>query len=388
MQANENERIVFLEKIIQAIDKRLKHLVIKHLEAYRDPSLARKIVEQITLASQKPVRLMEVCGTHTMSIFKNGIPSLLPNNISLLSGPGCPVCVTSQGEIDAFIALSKLDDVIITTFGDLIKVPGTTSSLEKKRASGRDVRIVYSTFDAVEIAQKNPLKSVVFLGVGFETTAPTIAASILTAAKMNLDNYYVCCAHKRLPPALAFLMQVKDTKIDGFILPGHVSVIIGINAYLSFFERYQTPCVIAGFEPIDILQAINMLVVQIENNRPQLANGYQRAVTFDGNKKAQNVMKDVFETVDAKWRGIGTIPHSGLKIRDEFTSYDASKMFEMEVTESPDPKGCACGEILTGLKAPTDCQLYKNACTPETPIGPCMVSSEGTCAAFYRYHTV
>jgi hydrogenase expression/formation protein HypD len=360
-------------------------VAIKHLDAYRDPSLARKIVEQITSVSQKPIRLMEVCGTHTMSIFKNGIRSLLPDNISLLSGPGCPVCVTSQGEIDSFVALSKYDDVIITTFGDLIKVPGAKASLEKNRASGSDVRIVYSTFDALEIAQKSPSKKIVFLGVGFETTAPTIAASILAAAELKLENYYVCCAHKLLPPALAFLMEVKETKIDGFILPGHVSVIIGINAYLAFFERYQTPCVIAGFEPIDILQAVNMLVVQIESNHPQLANGYQRAVTFAGNTKAQKAMKDVFETVDARWRGIGTIPHSGLKIRDEFSRYDASKMFAMEITESPEPKGCACGEILTGLKIPTDCQLYKKACTPETPIGPCMVSSEGTCAAFYRY---
>jgi hydrogenase expression/formation protein HypD len=361
-------------------------VAIKHLEEYRDPAIARKIVEQITSSSQTPVRLMEVCGTHTMSIFKHGIRGLLPNNISLLSGPGCPVCVTSQRDIDSFIALSKLDDVIIATFGDLIKVPGTESSLESMRATGSDIRVVYSTFDALTIAQKNPLKKVIFLGVGFETTAPTIAASILTATEMKLDNYYVFCAHKLLPPALAFLMEVKGTKIDGFILPGHVSVIIGINAYLSFFEHYQTPCVIAGFEPMDILQAIHMLVVQIESNRPQLSNGYQRAVTFDGNKKAQKIMKDVFKTVDAKWRGVGTIPHSGLKISDEFTPYDASKVFEIDVIDSAEPIGCVCGKILTGLKIPTDCQLYKKACTPETPIGPCMVSSEGTCAAFYRYH--
>ena len=373
---------------ILKISKGRKTVAIKHLEEYRDPSIARKIVEQITSVSQKPIRLMEVCGTHTMSIFKNGIRSLLPENISLLSGPGCPVCVTSQNEIDSFIALSKLDDVIISTFGDLIKVPGTASSLEKMRASGRDIRVVYSTFDALEIAQKNPLKAVVFLGVGFETTAPTIAASILAAAEMKLDNYYVLCAHKLLPPALAFLMEVKETKIDGFILPGHVSVIIGMNAYLPFFERYHVPCVIAGFEPIDILQAIHLLVGQIESRHPQLSNGYQRAVTFDGNQKAQKVMKDVFETVDAKWRGIGTIPHSGLKIRGEFAPFDAAKMFDIEVLESAEPKGCACGDILTGLKIPTDCRLYKKACTPETPIGPCMVSSEGTCAAFYRYYAL
>ena len=361
-------------------------MAIKHLEEYRDPDIARKLVERVKTASRKKIRLMEVCGTHTLSIFKNGIRGLLPNTISLLSGPGCPVCVTSQNEIDSFIALSRFDDVIITTFGDLIKVPGVDSSLEKERADGRDIRVVYSTFDALEIAQNNPLKNVVFLGVGFETTAPTIAASILTALEMKLDNYFVCCAHKLLPPALAFLMETQATKIDGFILPGHVSVIIGINAYLPFFEHYQIPCVIAGFEPVDILQAVSMLVDQIESNNPKIENGYERAVTFDGNPKAQKIMKDVFETVDADWRGVGTIPESGLKIRKQFESYDASSVFRIEVTESTEPEGCACGEIITGLKIPTDCPLYKTRCTPINPVGPCMVSSEGTCAAFYRYH--
>ena len=361
-------------------------MTIKHMHEYRDPEITRKIVDRIKIVSQKQIRLMEVCGTHTMSIFRNGIRNLLPDTISLLSGPGCPVCVTSQNEIDSFIALSRFDDVIITTFGDLIKVPGTDSSIEKERADGRYIRVVYSTFDALEIAQNNPLKKVVFLGVGFETTAPTIAASIRTAIEMKLDNYFVFCAHKLLPPALAFLMEAKTTKINGFILPGHVSVIIGINAYLPFFEQYQVPCVIAGFEPVDILQAIFMLAEQIEDNNPKMANGYQRAVTFDGNPKAQKVMNDVFETVDAKWRGIGTIPNSGLKIKEEYENWDASKVFEIETTDSMDPIGCACGEILTGQKIPTDCLLYKKACSPESPIGPCMVSSEGTCAAYYRYH--
>jgi hydrogenase expression/formation protein HypD len=362
-------------------------VAIKHLEEYRDPAIARKIVDHIKTVSQKQIRLMEVCGTHTMSIFRNGIRDLLPDTISLFSGPGCPVCVTSQNEIDAFIALSRIDDVIITTFGDLMKVPGTDSSLEKERAFGRDIRIVYSTVDALEIAQKNPLKNIVFLGVGFETTAPTIAASILNAVETKLDNYFVFCAHKLLPPALAMLMEAETTTIDGFILPGHVSVIIGIKAYLPFFEQHQVPCVIAGFEPVDILQAVSMLVDQIEGNNPKIANGYQRAVTFDGNPKAQKVMNDVFETVDAKWRGIGTIPDSGLKIKKEYVARDASKVFEIETIDSKDPTGCACGEILIGQKSPTDCLLYKTACTPETPIGPCMVSSEGTCAAYYRYNS-
>ena len=362
-------------------------MTIKHLEEYRDPEISRKIVERIKAASQKQIRLMEVCGTHTMSIFRSGIRGLLPDTVSLLSGPGCPVCVTSQNEIDAFIALSRFDDVIITTFGDLIKVPGTDSSLQKERAEGRDIRVVYSTFDALEIARKNPDKKVAFLGVGFETTAPTIAASILTAIEMRLDNYFVFCAHKVLPPALDILMKVKETKIDGFILPGHVSVIIGIKAYLPFFEQYQVPCVVAGFEPVDILQAILMLVEQIEAGGPKLVNGYRRAVTFNGNQKAQKLMEDVFEIIDADWRGIGILQKSGLKIRDEFAAYDARKVFKIETKDSMDPKGCACGEILTGLKIPSECPLYKKTCTPMDPVGPCMVSSEGTCAAYYRFHS-
>ena len=285
-------------------------MAIKHLEEYRDPQIAKKIVERIKTISQRPIRLMEVCGTHTMSIFKSGIRTLLPDTITLLSGPGCPVCVTAQNEIDAFIVLSRIDDVIVTTFGDLIKVPGTDSSLQKEQANGRDIRIVYSTFDALGIAAKNPGKQVVFLGVGFETTAPTIAASILSANEMKLKNYAVFCAHKLVPPALEALMQTRDVKIDGFILPGHVSVIIGTDAYRPFFERYQAPCVIAGFEPADILQAIFLLAEQIETKTSKLTNSYQRAVTMEGNLKAQKIMADVFETVDVNWRGIGTIPAS------------------------------------------------------------------------------
>ena len=358
---------------------------IKHMEEYRDPEISRKIVDSIKKLSQKEIRLMEVCGTHTMSIFRSGIKTLLPDTISLLSGPGCPVCVTAQHEIDAFIELSKAEDVISVSFGDLMRVPGTGSSLQKERAKGKDIRIVYTAFDALEIARKNPDKKVVFLGIGFETTAPTIAASILSAKKMGLDNYSVFSAHKIVPPALAALMETRDVKIDGFILPGHVSVIIGTKAYLPFFEQYQVPCVIAGFEPADILQAIFILAKQIEAGTPGLKNGYQRAVVFDGNEKAQKIMHDVFETVDAAWRGIGTIPKSGLKIRKEFESFDTQKIFEVTVSDSKEPKGCACGEILTGLKTPPECPLYKKACTPMDPVGPCMVSTEGTCAAYYRY---
>ncbi|MBW2492283.1 MAG: hydrogenase formation protein HypD [Deltaproteobacteria bacterium] len=359
---------------------------IKHLHEYRDPELSRKIIQQIKKTSQKEIRLMEVCGTHTTSIFRNGIRSLLPETISLLSGPGCPVCVTAQNEIDAFIELAKLDDVIIATFGDLIRVPGADSSLQNEQAKGRDVRVVYSTFDAIDIAKKNPDKHVVFLGVGFETTAPTIAASILAAHNLNLDNYFVISAHKLLPPALFTLAENPETKTDGFILPGHVSVIIGVKAYIPFYEQYKFPCVIAGFEPIDILQAILMLTKQIEDDAPKLENGYKRAVTFEGNPKARSTMNAVFETADAAWRGLGIIPLSGLKIRKEYEAFDAQKVFDIELGEVKDPNGCACGDILLGVKIPPQCPLYKKTCAPDQPIGPCMVSSEGTCAAYHRYH--
>ncbi|MBW1643923.1 MAG: hydrogenase formation protein HypD [Deltaproteobacteria bacterium] len=359
---------------------------IKYLDEYRDVEISESIVQKIAAISKKNIRLMEVCGTHTMSIFRSGIRTLLPDTITLISGPGCPVCVTAQRDIDAFIELSRVDGVVLATFGDLMRVPGTKSSLQKESAAGSDVRIVYSPMDALEIAKKNPEKKVVFLGVGFETTAPTIAASILSAKEMGIDNFYVYSAHKLVPPALTVLMETKGVKIDGFILPGHVSVIIGINAYAQFFDQYKVPSVVTGFEPVDLLQAISMLVEQVETGKPCLGNGYQRAVTSEGNVKAQSVMRDVFEPMDANWRGIGVIPGSGLKIRKAFEPFDAQKMFNVETTDTKEPKGCACGEILTGLKIPPECSLYKKACTPTDPVGPCMVSSEGTCAAYYRYH--
>ena len=360
---------------------------IKHLEEYRDPELSRKILYNIKEIGNRQVHLMEVCGTHTVSIFRSGIRAMLPERISLLSGPGCPVCVTTQKEIDTFIEIAKIDNVILATFGDLMRVPGTTSSLQKESAEGRDIRIIYSTLDALRIAEKNPEKTVVFVGVGFETTAPTSAAAILSARQMGLDNFLVFSAHKLVPPALFALMENHDVQIDGFILPGHVSVIIGTMAYLTFFEKYQIPCVVSGFEPIDILQAIHTLVKQIENGKPSLTNGYRRVVTPDGNRNAQKIMQDVFETEDVAWRGIGTIPRSGLRIREEFANLDAERILELEVPEPEDPEGCACGEILTGIKIPPECSLYKKICSPIDPLGPCMVSSEGTCAAYYRYHS-
>ncbi len=362
-------------------------MTLKHIDEYRDSEISQQLIEKIKSSSKKDVRLMEVCGTHTVSIFRSGIRSMLPRTVSLLSGPGCPVCVTDQAEVDAFIELARVDDVIITTFGDLMRVPGTRSSLQKESAGGRDIRVVYSTFDALEIARKNPAKKVVFLGVGFETTAPTIAAAILSAAQEGVKNFSVISAHKLVPPALQALMASADARIDGFILPGHVSVIIGLNAYRPFFDQYQIPCVVAGFEPIDILQAISMLVQMLESGSPALDNAYPRAVTREGNTKAQQILDEIFEPAGAGWRGIGVIPQSGLKIREKYAAHDAQKLFDVEVPDAKTPRGCACGEILIGTKTPPECALYKKVCTPMNPVGPCMVSTEGTCAAYYKYHS-
>lgn len=361
-------------------------MTARHTDAYRDPKLTGQLSRDIHRVSRRPVRLMEVCGTHTVSIFRHGLRDLLPDTISLVSGPGCPVCVTAQGDIDAFVALAREKDVIVATFGDLMRVPGATSSLEKERAEGRDIQVVYSVMDALALAKKNPRKLVVFLGVGFETTIPTTAASILSARRMNLSNFCFYSAHKTVPPALTALMEMDKTNIDGFILPGHVSVIIGLDAYAPFFDRYRLPCAVGGFEPADILQAIRILIGQIESGSPALANAYPRAVTLDGNPKARKIMAQVFEPTDAHWRGIGAIPTSGLRLRSAFADLDATKRLNLKTFESKEPQGCACGEILTGVKTPPSCPLYKKTCTPMHPVGPCMVSTEGTCAAYYRYH--
>ncbi len=358
---------------------------LKYIEEYRDGSLARDLIKKIHGVSRKDLRLMEVCGTHTTSIFRHGIRSVLPKGITLLSGPGCPVCVTAQKDIDAFIAFAGKKEVIVTTFGDLMKVPGSTSTLAREKASGADVRIVYSVFDAVNIARENTDKQVVFCGVGFETTIPTIAAGILMAMTDKIQNFSIYSANKLTPPALAALMETDGVKIDGFILPGHVSVITGTNAYRKTFEKYHIPSVIAGFEPIDILSAVLRLIQQNEAGTPVLENAYQRAVSDEGNIKAQAVMNRIFAVCDAVWRGIGPIKSSGMELRREYQAFDAGLKFDMDMPEVPEPKGCACGEILMGLKTPEQCPLYKKKCTPMTPVGPCMVSSEGACAAFYRY---
>jgi hydrogenase expression/formation protein HypD len=321
-----------------------------------------------------------------MSIARFGLKNLLPKNIRLISGPGCPVCVTDNSYLDHAIALAKTQGIIIATFGDMMRVPASTSSLAKCRAGGADIRVVTSTIEALEIAEQNPDKEVVFLGVGFETTTPTIAASIKIAKDNNLKNYSVLCANKLVPPALGALLS-GELKLDGFLLPGHVSTIIGADAYLPIIENRNIACAVAGFEPADILKAIADMTAQISSQSFDINITYSRAVGKECNPKAVSMVNEVFEICDASWRGIGTIPASGLKIRKEFSDYDAFKKFTVSVEETIEHKGCRCGEILQGLCSPQDCPLFKKDCTPENPIGACMVSSEGTCAAYYTYCT-
>ncbi len=328
---------------------------------------------------------MEVCGGHTMSIHKFGIPSLLPKTIKLLSGPGCPVCVTSRYFIDDAVECSRTDGVILTTLGDLIRVPGTETSLYREKSAGCDIRIVYSVLEAIQIAKDNKDKKIVFPGIGFETTAPLSAAAILQAQEAELNNFFILSAHKVMPPVMKALIT-EGVKIDGYICPGHVSVITGINIYKPIVDNFGLGCVVSGFEPLDILQSIFMLVNQIETGQPALENQYSRAVKTEGNKKAQEIMYKVFEPVDDWWRGIGTIPMSGLSLRTEFKSFDARQIFKpVKRTESEKEKGCICGDILKGVKTPADCPLFNNICTPVDPVGACMVSGEGSCATWYRY---
>lgn len=358
---------------------------IKHLTEYRNRDVCQSLIGKIHTISQSKIRIMEVCGTHTMAISRNGIRQVLPPNISLLSGPGCPVCVTAQNEIDKFIQLARIENVIITTFGDLMRVPGSEGSLLQAKADGADVRVVYSPFDSLEIAQNNPSGKVVFLGVGFETTAPTVAATIKAAFDKKAHNFWVISAHKLVPPALETLLTNVDVKIDGFLCPGHVSVIIGAKAYEPIAKNYKIPCVIAGFEPTDILDSIAKLVELIETKKSVVDINYRRGVSHKGNPKALSMIQTIFQPVDAEWRGLGIIPGSGLEIRKEYEKFDANREFNIAEQKRPEPKGCICGQILTGIKIPPECNLFGKKCIPENPVGPCMVSSEGTCAAYFKY---
>ena len=358
---------------------------MKYIDEYRDKALVLQIAERIKKISTKKVRLMEVCGGHTMSIYKFGLPALLPDTIQLLSGPGCPVCVADKRYLDQAIAYSRLDDVIVTTFGDLIRVPGSTSTLEKEKANGADIRTVYSPLEALAIAQDNPSKKIVFLGIGFETTSPTSAAAVLEAYEKKISNFFLFTSHKIMPPAMAALID-EGVKIDGYVCPGHVSTITGSHIYEPIAQKYKLSCVIAGFEPVDLMQAIYMLVKQQEENNPRVEIQYARVVKPEGNVLAQKMLAEVFIPRDDWWRGLGSLPLSGLGVAPKYQAHDAEKMIPVEVEPTIETKGCICGSILKGLSEPKDCKLFGNICSPANPVGACMVSSEGACAAHYRYN--
>ena len=358
---------------------------MKYIDEYRDRNQVLKIAREIDKISTRPLRFMEVCGGHTMAIQRYGIPAILPQNITLLSGPGCPVCVSSRQFIDQAIAYARLENVIITTYGDLIRVPGSTSTLDKEKAKGADIRIVYSVLDALSIAAVNTDKKVIFLGIGFETTAPASAVAVLNAVRDKIDNFLIYSSHKVMPPAMAALVD-EGVKINGYIAPGHVSTITGSGIYRDIAEKYNLGCVISGFEPVDLMQSIYMLVRQMENNQPRVEIQYRRAVKPEGNKKAQEMLFEVFELRDDWWRGLGVLPASGLKPSSRYSQHDAEKNFLVDVEPTREDKGCICGDILKGTKTPRDCKMFARGCTPSEPIGSCMVSHEGACHAYYRYN--
>lgn len=354
--------------------------------AFKDPELARGLIETIHRLAPEHATLMEVCGTHTVAIARNGIRDLMPEGLRLASGPGCPVCVTCNRDIDTVIALARIPNVTITTFGDMTRVPGSTSSLLAEQAAGRSVEIVYSPLDALAFAKAHPEREVVFVGVGFETTTPLVAMAIKRAKAMELSNFTVFAAHKNMPGALELLVGDPTLELDALILPGHVSTIIGAEPYRFLAEKYGIPGVITGFEPVDVLQGIAMLVRQLHEGRAEIEIAYARGVMPEGNPVALAAIDEVFETCTATWRGLGDIPGSGYRIRDEFANFDAVHRFEPDVEPTRDPKGCRCGDVLRARIAPNECPLFRTVCTPENPVGPCMVSSEGSCAAYYRYY--
>jgi len=378
---------------------------MKYVDEFRDGSIALGLSKKIAILidGHDKLTIMEVCGSHTMSIYRYGLKNLLPPNLRLLSGPGCPVCVTSTSYIDTAIAMTQGADscptakkeVIITTFGDMMRVPGSSSSLEKERAKGAAVAVVYSTLDALSLAEKYPEKEVVFLAIGFETTAPTVAASIIEAERRGLKNYFVLTSHKVMPPVMKALLKDKELNLDGFLCPAHVSTIIGSRPYEFIAKDYHIPCVIAGFEPLDILLGIYILLEQIVKKEARVRIQYSRVAKQDGNPTALALLDKVFEPCDVEWRGLGLIPKSGLKLRKQYERFDALTVFRISDfgfrinSEIRNPQsainGCICGDILRGIKLPTDCTLFKKVCNPEHPVGACMVSSEGTCAAWYKY---
>lgn len=342
-------------------------------------------LSEIQTLAQSPFTIMEVCGTHTVAIAKNAIRELLPSNIRLISGPGCPVCVTDNSDIDRYLYLAAQPNVITATFGDMIRVPGTEKNLQSLRAEGADVRLVYSTQDALELARKNPDNEVVFLGIGFETTTPTVALSLETAKQEVITNYSVLSMHKVVPPVLRLLGEDDELVVDAFLDPGHVCAMIGIEPIEFMAKDYGLPGVVTGFEALDILEAIVMLLRQRAEGRAEIEIQYKRIVKAEGNPHAIRVVERVFEPVDASWRGLGLIRQSGLAIREQYGAWDAVRKFNLPAFHSPETPGCRCGDVLKGVINPTQCPMFGKYCTPMKPVGPCMVSTEGSCAAYYRY---
>ncbi len=360
---------------------------MRFVDEYRDPRTARALAARIAeLADGRSHQFMEVCGGHTHTIYKHGIESQLPANVSLVHGPGCPVCVIPMGRVDAAIRIAQQPGVILTSFGDLMRVPGGEHSFLDARAAGADIRMVYSPLDALRIARDNPDRRVVFMAIGFETTAPSTAMTLRSAEAQRVHNFSVFCNHVTILPAIKAILDSPDLRLDGFIGPGHVSAVIGCAPYAFIPQRYGQPIVTAGFEPLDILQAIYMLLVQLKERRCEVENQYARAVPWDGNPKALAVIRETMELrPHFEWRGLGFIAHSALRIRERYARFDAERIFEVPEQRIADPKACQCGEVLKGVLKPWECKVFGTACTPETPIGTCMVSSEGACAAYYSY---
>jgi hydrogenase expression/formation protein HypD len=358
---------------------------MKFLTEYRDADLAKKYLDEIHKITKHPWRIMEVCGGQTHSLVKNGILDILPQKITMIHGPGCPVCVTPLNLIDKAIYLAEEKNVILCSYGDMIRVPGSKKSLLQSKALGADLRVLYSPLEAVKIAQQNPDKEVVFFAVGFETTAPANSLSVLHAEKLGLTNYSILSSHVLVPPAIETLMKDPENKIDGFLAAGHVCTIMGTSEYFPLSRKYNIPIIITGFEPVDILQAIFMIVRQLETKTSKVENQYSRMVKEEGNTNAKKVIFDVFGVSDRSWRGIGNIPDSGYVVREKYKSYDAENKFQLELKEVAENKKCIAGSIMKGKKKPFECPEFAVNCTPENPLGAPMVSSEGACAAYYNF---
>ena len=363
--------------------------------SFHDPALCRALLDRLAReldALGRPVRFMEVCGTHTVAMFRSGLRSLLPAGLEHLSGPGCPVCVTHDAEVSVFLRAAEKPNVIVATFGDLLRVPGPDGrSLKHAMAEGARVQVVYSPLDAVKMAAEHPGDMVVFPSVGFETTAPVIAGAVMTARNMGLSNFCIIPCNKLVPPAMRALLagdEQEPHRIDTFLLPGHVAVVLGLAPFAFLAEEFSRPSVVGGFEPADILSALCLMLEMLREGRPAVGNTYTRAVSTDGSPQARRVMETVFRVTDARWRGLGVIPDSGLALRDAWQSFDALERLGLEVEETGNIPGCRCGDILRGMLTPDQCPLFGKVCTPQNPTGPCMVSTEGSCAAWYRYRGV